>query len=45
MAELLRIDGPGRHLGGIMSGLDLRYDLGEEHPLLGRRMPDLDTAT
>jgi len=25
-----------------MSGLDIRYDLGEGHPLLGRRMPDLD---
>ena len=24
------------------SGLDIRYDLGEGHPLLGRRMPDLD---
>ncbi len=28
-----------------MSGLDVRYDLGEGHPLLGRRMPDLDLAT
>ena len=25
-----------------MSGLDVHYDLGEGHPLLGRRMPDLD---
>jgi hypothetical protein len=25
-----------------MSGLDIRYDLGDGHPLLGRRMPDLD---
>jgi 3-(3-hydroxy-phenyl)propionate hydroxylase len=29
----------------MMSGLDVRYDLGEGHPLLGRRMPDLDLAT
>jgi hypothetical protein len=28
-----------------MSGLDIRYDLGEGHPLLGRRMPDLDLVT
>ena len=28
-----------------MSGLDIHYDLGEGHPLLGRRMPDLDLAT
>ena len=29
----------------MMSGLDIRYDLGAGHPLLGRRMPDLDLAT
>ena len=32
-------------LAGLMSGLDVRYDLGEGHPLLGRRMPDLDLVT
>ena len=31
--------------GAMMSGLDIRYDLGEGHPLLGRRMPDLELAT
>ncbi len=30
---------------GRMSGLDIRYDLGEGHPLLGRRMPDLELET
>jgi hypothetical protein len=29
----------------MMSGLDIHYDLGEGHPLLGRRMPDLDLVT
>jgi 3-(3-hydroxy-phenyl)propionate hydroxylase len=29
----------------MISGLDIRYDLGEGHPLLGRRMPDLDLQT
>jgi hypothetical protein len=29
----------------MMSGLDVRYDLGQGHPLLGRRMPDLDITT
>ena len=29
----------------MMSGLDVRYDLGEGHPLLGCRMPDLDVVT
>jgi 3-(3-hydroxy-phenyl)propionate hydroxylase len=28
-----------------MSGLAIHYDLGDGHPLLGRRMPDLDLTT
>jgi 2-polyprenyl-6-methoxyphenol hydroxylase-like FAD-dependent oxidoreductase len=42
MAELLAMDGPRRLLAGRISGLDVRYDLGDGHPLVGRRMPDLD---
>jgi 2-polyprenyl-6-methoxyphenol hydroxylase-like FAD-dependent oxidoreductase len=45
MAELLEIDEARKRFAGKLSGLDLRYDLGEGHPLLGRRMPDLDLAT
>lgn len=45
MAELLSMDEPRRRLAGEMSGLGIRYDLGEGHPLLGRRMPDLDVVT
>jgi 3-(3-hydroxy-phenyl)propionate hydroxylase len=44
-AELLSMDEPRQRLGAMMSGLDVHYDLGEGHPLLGRRMPDLDLAT
>ncbi|MDQ5823029.1 MAG: FAD-dependent monooxygenase [Chloroflexota bacterium] len=44
VSELLSMDEPRKRLGGMMSGLDIRYDLGEGHPLLGRRMPDLDLA-
>ncbi len=40
--ELLGMDEPRKRLAGMMSGLDVHYDLGEGHPLLGRRMPDLD---
>jgi hypothetical protein len=36
---------PCAWLAGIMSGLDVHYDLGEGHPLLGRRVPDLDVVT
>ncbi len=42
VAELLSMDEPRRRLAATMSGLDVRYDLGSGHPLLGRRMPDLD---
>jgi 3-(3-hydroxy-phenyl)propionate hydroxylase len=42
VSELATMDEPRKRLAGIVSGLDIRYDLGEGHPLLGRRMPDLD---
>ena len=45
IAELLGMDEPRRRFGAMMSGLGIHYDLGEGHPLLGRRMPDLDLAT
>src|SRR5689334_13861157 len=45
VAELVGMDGPRRRWAGMMSGLDIHYDLGPGHPLLGRRMPDLDLAT
>jgi len=45
MAGLLRMDEPRRSIAGMMSGLDIHYDLGPGHPLLGRRMPDLDITT
>jgi 2-polyprenyl-6-methoxyphenol hydroxylase-like FAD-dependent oxidoreductase len=45
MAELLGMDEPRRRFAAMMSGLDIHYDLGAGHPLLGRRMPDLDLST
>ncbi len=42
MKELLNMDEPRKRIAAMMAGLDIRYDLGEGHPLLGRRMPDLD---
>src|SRR3989441_2221340 len=45
IAELLTMEEPRRRFAGMMSSLDIRYDLGEGHPLLGRRMPDLDLDT
>src|SRR5690606_21841749 len=50
VADLLAMDEPRKRYGAIMSGLDVRYDLGlanidDQHPLLGRRMPDLDLVT
>jgi 3-(3-hydroxy-phenyl)propionate hydroxylase len=45
MSDLLTTDEPRKRYAGMMSGLDIRYDLGTGHPLLGRRMPDLDLVT
>jgi 3-(3-hydroxy-phenyl)propionate hydroxylase len=45
VSELARMDGPRKRLAGLISGLDIRYDLGGGHPLLGHRMPDLDLTT
>jgi 2-polyprenyl-6-methoxyphenol hydroxylase-like FAD-dependent oxidoreductase len=45
MLEMLSLDEPRKRIAGMISGLDTRYDLGEGHPLLGRRMPDLDLHT
>jgi uncharacterized protein YheU (UPF0270 family) len=45
VSDLLAMDEPRRRLAAMMSGLDIHYDLGEGHPLLGRRMPDLDLVT
>jgi 2-polyprenyl-6-methoxyphenol hydroxylase-like FAD-dependent oxidoreductase len=42
VSELAAMDEPRKLLAGLVSALDIRYDLGEGHPLLGRRMPDLD---
>ncbi len=45
VAGLLATDEGRRQVAGVISGLDIRYDLGDGHPLLGRRMPDLDLVT
>ena len=43
--RLLGMDEPRRRFAAMMSGLDIHYDLGAGHPLLGRRMPDLELVT
>jgi len=45
VSELMKMDEPRKRYAGMMSGLDIHYDLGAGHPLLGRRMPDLDVDT
>jgi 3-(3-hydroxy-phenyl)propionate hydroxylase len=45
VSELLSMDEPRRRFAAMMSGLDIHFDLGEGHPLLGRRVPDLDLVT
>jgi 2-polyprenyl-6-methoxyphenol hydroxylase-like FAD-dependent oxidoreductase len=45
LTELLGLDEPRKQIAGMISGLDIHYDLGDGHPLVGRRMPDLDLLT
>jgi 2-polyprenyl-6-methoxyphenol hydroxylase-like FAD-dependent oxidoreductase len=45
VSELLAMDEPRTRLAAEMSGLGIHYDLGEGHPLLGHRMPDLELIT
>jgi 2-polyprenyl-6-methoxyphenol hydroxylase-like FAD-dependent oxidoreductase len=45
ISGLASMDEPRRHITALMTGLDIHYDLGEGHPLLGRRMPDLELTT
>ena len=45
ISELLSMDEPRRRIAGMLSGLDVHYDAGAGHPLVGRRMPDLDLRT
>jgi 3-(3-hydroxy-phenyl)propionate hydroxylase len=45
ISDLLKMDEPRKRYAAMMSGLDVHYDLGPGHPLLGRRMPDLDVIT
>ncbi|MBV8756628.1 MAG: FAD-dependent monooxygenase [Deltaproteobacteria bacterium] len=45
IGEMLKMTEPRRRYAGLLSGLDIAYDLGGAHPLVGRRMPDLDLET
>jgi len=45
VSELLQMEEPRKRFAAMMSGLDIRYDLGAGHELLGHRMPDLDIVT
>jgi hypothetical protein len=42
MSDLVSMDQPRKRYAALISGLDICYDLGSYHPLLGRRMPDLE---
>lgn len=41
IGDLLKVPESRKYIAGMMSGLDIRYDLGDSHPLVGRRMPDV----
>lgn len=39
LTELIEITDVRQHLAGAVSGLDIRYDVGGDGPLVGRRLP------
>ncbi|HTQ02586.1 MAG TPA: FAD-dependent monooxygenase [Polyangiaceae bacterium] len=45
MSDLLAMNEPRRRIGALLAGLDVHHDFGPGHPLLGRRMPDLELVT
>lgn len=45
VSEMLGMVEPHARFAARMSGLDIRYEYGDGHPLLGRRMPDLEVLT
>jgi hypothetical protein len=45
ISELTSMEEPRRHISALMTGLDIHYELGDGHPLLGRRMPDLELTS
>jgi oxygenase len=45
MTDLARLPDANRYLAGLMSGLAIRYDLGDPDPLVGSRMVDLSLST
>src|SRR5262249_48330931 len=45
ISEPLSMDAPRKRFAAMMSGLDIRSDVGGGHALLGRRMPDLALVT
>jgi 2-polyprenyl-6-methoxyphenol hydroxylase-like FAD-dependent oxidoreductase len=44
MSKVMQMNEPRKWYTAMMSGLDIHYDLGAGHPLVGRRMPDLNFA-
>ena len=44
VSQFLGMEEARKCLAAEMSGLDIHYDLGQGHPLVGRRMPDLDSS-
>lgn len=45
MTKLIEQPGVNEALSGMISGLDIHYPAGDGHPLIGRRIPDLDVRT
>lgn len=45
VADLLALDEPRTHIAAMISGLDIHYGTDDGHPMIGRRVPDLELTT
>ncbi|WP_431954218.1 FAD-dependent monooxygenase [Nocardia lijiangensis] len=45
MGDLITLDDVRHRLGLMITALDIHYDTGCDHPLAGRRVPDVDLVT
>ncbi|OIN79469.1 FAD-dependent monooxygenase [Mycobacterium malmoense] len=41
LGELLTIPDVAKHMAGLLAGSDVRYEMGDDHPLSGRPVPEL----
>ncbi|ORB73034.1 FAD-dependent oxidoreductase [Mycobacterium scrofulaceum] len=44
LGEFFTLPGVAKHMAALLAGTDVRYDVGDDHPLSGRPVPELTLA-